>query len=116
MHCHPDLTEQARCSTQAGDRQGDRWRFAESDDFAQFSPTANPDDESRDFLGENDAGLMRTTRTWPNREVPQRRLLLSVGKSFLTTVPVSQCSTTLRPLAGRWLTRELARPRVPSTV
>lgn len=58
---------------------------------------------------------MRITRTWPKREVPQRRLL-SVGKSFLTTIPVSQCSTILRPLAGRWLTRELARPRVPSTV
>ena len=35
MHCHPDLTEQARCSTQVGDRQGDSWRFAESEDFAQ---------------------------------------------------------------------------------
>lgn len=59
---------------------------------------------------------MRITRTWPKREVPQRRLLLSVGKSFLTTIPVSQCSTMLRPPAGCWLTRELARPRVPSTV
>ena len=51
-------------------------------------------------------------RTWPKREVPWRRLL-SVGKSFLTTVPVPQCGTMLRALAGRWL--KLARLHAPRT-